>query len=170
MNRLNGLVYLDTLAHPAWHSDPLSVFSVFFDSRLDWRRFTLDNKITFQQLSDESALRLPGLIINSTLAYELDLFQGALQAMGGVELFYNTAWKAPAYMPATRSFYLQNEKETGNYLYADVFINLRIKRARIFLLMQHVNQGLAGFDYYMIPGYPMPDRAFKFGINWMFYD
>jgi hypothetical protein len=170
MNRLNGLVYLDTLAHPAWHSDPLSVFSVFFDSRLDWRRFTLDNKITFQQLSDESALRLPGLIINSTLAYELDLFQGALQAMGGVELFYNTAWKAPAYMPATRSFYLQNDKETGNYLYADVFINLRIKRARIFLLMQHVNQGLAGFDYYMIPGYPMPDRAFKFGINWMFYD
>ncbi|HHN48419.1 MAG TPA: hypothetical protein ENN08_05745, partial [Bacteroidales bacterium] len=132
--------------------------------------FTLDNKITFQQLSDETVLRLPGLLINSTLAYELDLFQGALQAMGGVELFYNTAWKAPAYMPATRSFYLQNDKETGNYLYADVFINLRIKRARIFLLMQHVNQGLADFDYYMIPGYPMPDRAFKFGINWMFYD
>lgn len=167
---INGFAYLDSLAHPTWHEDPFNILAAFADSRVHWRRFTIDNKIVFQHLSDESALRLPKIIVNSTLAYELDLFKGALQAMGGVEVFYNTQWKAPAYMPATRSFYLQDQKETGNYLYADVFINLRIKRARIFLLMQHVNQGLTGYSYYMIPNYPMQDRAFKFGVNWMFYD
>jgi hypothetical protein len=167
---INGFAYLDSLAHPAWYETPFNIFSVFIDSRLNWRRLTFDNKITFQKISDISVLRLPELIVNSTLAYELDLFQGALQAMGGIEVFFNTAWKAPAYMPALRSFYLQDEKETGNYPYADIFINLRIKRARIFFIMQHVNEGLLGYDYYMIPNYPMPDRAFKFGINWMFYD
>ena len=133
-------------------------------------KLIVDNKLTFQHITDETALRLPAILLNSTLAYELDLFDGALQAMGGVELFYNSAWKAPAYMPATRSFYLQNQRETGNYPFIDVFLNLRVKRARIFFLMQHVNEGLSEYDYYMIPHYPMPDRAFKFGVNWMFYD
>lgn len=167
---INGFAYLDSLAHPAWYETPFNTFSVFINSRVEWRRFTIDNKVTYQKISDITALRLPELMVNSTLAYELDLFQGALQAMGGIEVFYNTAWKAPAYMPALRSFYLQDERETGNYIYADVFLNLRIKRARIFFLMQHVNGGLMGYDYFMIPFYPMPDRAFKFGINWMFYD
>jgi len=170
MTTINGFAWFDSLAHPAWYDGQLNIFSVFADSRLEWRRFTIDNRIVYQQVPDEAVLRLPSFVINSTLAYELDLFQGALQAMGGIELFYNSAWKAPAYMPAIRTFYLQNEKETGNYVYADVFLNLRIKRARFFLLMQHINQGFAGYDYYMIPNYPMQDRAFKFGINWMFYD
>ncbi|MBE0662108.1 MAG: hypothetical protein IH597_06535 [Bacteroidales bacterium] len=170
LTSVKGFAYLDSLAHPAWFQNQFTIMAAFVDSRLHWRRFTIDNKFVFQQLSDESALRLPQLIVNSTLAYELDLFKGALQAMGGVEVFYNSPWKAPAYMPATRSFYLQDQKETGNYIYADVFINLRIKRARIFLLMQHVNQGLTDYSYYMIPNYPMQDRAFKFGVNWMFYD
>lgn len=170
LTSINGFACLDSLAHPTWHEDPFNILAAFAESHLHWRRFTIDNKIVFQQVSDESAIRLPKIIVNSTLAYKLDLFKGALQAMGGVEVFYNTLWKAPAYMPATRSFYIQDQKETGNYLYADVFINLRIKRARIFLLMQHVNQGLTGYNYYMIPDYPMQDRAFKFGVNWMFYD
>lgn len=167
---VNGFAYLNTLAQAAWYEEPFNVISAFVDSRLTWRRLSMHNKITFQHISDQTVFRLPELIANSTLTYELDLFDGALQAMGGVELFYNTAWKAPAYMPALRSFYLQNETKTGNYLYADVFINLRIKRARVFFIMQHVNEGLMAYNYFMIPNYPMPDRAFKFGINWMFYD
>jgi hypothetical protein len=167
---INGFAYLDTLARPAWYSETFNILSVVLKSRLEWRRFIIDNKVTYQKVSDITALRLPELLVNSTLAYELNLFKGALQAMGGIEVFYNTAWKAPAYMPALRTFYLQDEKETGNYPYADIFINLRIKRARIFFIMQHVNEGLMGYDYYMIPNYPMPDRAFKFGLNWMFYD
>lgn len=170
LTTFNGYAYLDTLAHPAWHSQAFNVLSAFIDSRLQWRGLTVDNRITFYSVSDETVFRLPELIVNSVLSYELDLFQGALQAMGGVELFYNTAWQAPAYMPALRTFYLQNGKTTGNYLYADVFINFRIKRARLFLMMQHANQDLMGYHYYMIPYYPMPDRALKFGINWMFYD
>lgn len=167
---INGFAYLDTLARPAWYAEKFNIVSAFINSRLEWRKLIVDNKFTFQHISDETALRLPAILLNSTLGYEIDLFDGALQAMGGVELFYNSAWKAQAYMPATRSFYLQNQTETGNYPFIDVFLNLRVKRARIFFLMQHVNEGLLGYDYYMIPHYPMPDRAFKFGINWMFYD
>jgi len=71
-------------------------------------------------------------------------------------------------MPALRQFYLQNEKKTGNYIYADFFINCKIQRVRFFVKYQHFNAGLMGYNYYMIPHYPMQDAAFKFGMSWIF--
>lgn len=167
---INGFAFFDTLAMPAWYGSAFTLTSVFADLHFRWRKFSLDTKVTFQHISDETALRLPKLLVNPIISYEQEFFEGALQAMGGLELYYNTSWKAPAYMPATRSFFIQNHRKTGNYPYIDVFINLRMKRARLFFLLQHLNQGFTSYDYYMIPGYPMPDRAFKFGINWMFFD
>jgi hypothetical protein len=73
-------------------------------------------------------------------------------------------------MPATRSFYLQNIRETGNYLYMDVFINLKVQRARFFVMYSHFNASFMGRSYYMVPHYPMPDGAFKFGVSWRFHD
>ncbi len=170
LNSVHGFAYLDSLAHPAWFDNSFNVFSAFAESRLQLRHFTFDCTFQFQHVSEETALRLPSLILDAAISYERPLFKGALQAMGGIELFYNTDWFAPAYMPATRSFYIQNQFKTGSYPYVDIFVNLRIRRARLFLLLQHVNSGFSGYTYYMIPTYPMPDRAFKFGVNWMFYD
>lgn len=124
----------------------------------------------YQHISKDEALKLPSLLANATISYEGSLFKGAIYAMTGIEVFYNTSWYAPAYMPASGSFYLQDQIKTGNYPFMDVFLNLRIKRARIFLLLQHANSGLTGYRYYMVPTYPMADRAFKFGVNWMFFD
>jgi len=73
-----------------------------------------------------------------------------------------------AWMPATREFYNQNEYKSVNYPYIDVFLNVRIKRARLFIKMDHVNSGLMGFNYFMIPNYSYVDRAFRFGVSWKF--
>lgn len=168
--RVNGFLYLDTLAEPASLREAVSVYSAFIDSKLRWKQLHFDNLILFQRASDKSAIHLPALALNSSIAIELVLFKGALHTLSGVEVYYNTAWFAPAYMPALRSYYQQSDTQTGDYIFADVFINMRVKRARLFLLLQHANEGLLGYSYYTIPGYPMPDRAFKFGVSWMFYD
>jgi hypothetical protein len=73
-------------------------------------------------------------------------------------------------MPALRSFYWQEEKKTGNYYYADVFISLMIKRFRIFIKYQHLNELWSESRYYMVPHYPQQGAAFKFGLSWSFYD
>jgi outer membrane receptor protein involved in Fe transport len=71
-------------------------------------------------------------------------------------------------MPATGQFYLQDEKEIGNYAYVDVFANFRIKTFRLFLKLEHLNAGFTERVYYTVPHYPMPGRTFKFGISWQF--
>jgi hypothetical protein len=73
-------------------------------------------------------------------------------------------------MPALRSFYWQQEKKTGNYYYLDVFINLMIKRFRIFVKYDNLSAFWSKSRYYMVPHYPSQDAAFKWGLSWTFYD
>ena len=73
-------------------------------------------------------------------------------------------------MPALRMFYTQNNKKIGDYLYTDVFVNMQIKRANIFLKYQHLNSGWKDYSFYLIPHYPQQSGALKLGIIWRFYD
>ncbi len=36
--------------------------------------------------------------------------------------------------------------------------------------VQNVAKGLLGYNYMMIPHYPLPDRLFKLSVSWRFYD
>ncbi|HCT71855.1 MAG TPA: hypothetical protein DF409_13585 [Bacteroidales bacterium] len=36
--------------------------------------------------------------------------------------------------------------------------------------MKHLNSGLSGYNYIMVPSYPMPDRGLRFGVSWNFFD
>ena len=128
------------------------------------------NSFIFQYGFKSNALHLPLIADNFLLYAEFNIFKKALRTQIGFDLFYNTSYYADAYMPVTRTCYLQNDVKIGNYLYGDVFLSLLIKRARIFLKYQHVNSGLMGYKYYSVPHYPMQDRALKFGVSWMFYN
>jgi hypothetical protein len=105
-----------------------------------------------------------------TLYYTQQLFGGAATLQPGLNFFYNTSYYADSYNPALRSFYLQDKKEIGNYLYMDVFINLKIQRARIFVTYTHFNAAFMGKTYFTTPSYPMQDGAFRFGVSWRFHD
>jgi hypothetical protein len=67
-------------------------------------------------------------------------------------------------------YYLQHNQEVGNYLYMDVFVNIKIQRARLFAEYSHFNASLMGRHYYMVPSYPMQDAGFRFGVSWRFHD
>jgi hypothetical protein len=102
--------------------------------------------------------------------YTKDLFKQAAIVQTGVNLMYNTPYDAYAYMPATRLFYVQNEKELGDYVYANVFLNLQIKRARLFIKYYNLGSAFGNYNYFMVPSYPMKDGGIRFGVSWMFYD
>jgi hypothetical protein len=37
-------------------------------------------------------------------------------------------------------------------------------------MFDHVNSGLSGYNYFMVPFYPQSVRMFRFGVGWTFYD
>ena len=73
-------------------------------------------------------------------------------------------------MPELRAFYTQNSVEIGNYLWGDIYITLKIKRARIFAKMSNVTGYFEGYNYFLAPHYPDRDPRYYLGVSWRFHD
>jgi len=82
----------------------------------------------------------------------------------------HTPYYAMKYMPATGRYFNQSETQIGNYPYINVFLNLKVKRTRIFIMGDHLNSGLMGYEYFLVPNYPLNIRMIRYGLAWTFYD
>ena len=69
--------------------------------------------------------------------------------------------------------YLQN-KETrfklGGYPLLNAYVNIHLKRTRIFIAMYNLIQGQGEKSYFLAPHYPLNPRLLKFGLSWNFFD
>lgn len=167
--KINNYLYLNTKAIPNQLNESLTVGSAYLNYTKQINKWLFDVNLIYQKTSAK-ILRLPQITANVTVSMTQKFLQNVALLQPGIELFYNSSYYADSYMPMHRSFYLQNNQVLGNYIYADLFLNVRIKRTLIFLKLQHINAGYTGFNYMMVPGYPMPDRGLRFGLSWKFYD
>jgi hypothetical protein len=162
----------DTL--PSQFTGGLSVASLFVRKEVSAWKFHLSNDILIQQSSNKTILDLPFLTVRSAAFFEHNIHfkitNGYLLFQLGAEVLYNTTYHGYSYMPATGRFYRQNLEMTGNYPYVNTFLNLKLKRTRIFIMFDHVNSGMSGYNYFMVPSNPMNIRMFKYGLAWTFYD
>jgi hypothetical protein len=170
ISRINNFIYLDSLSQPRQYQKEFGYIHFYLNGTLNLKRFKIKAQLVYQTVQGTTVLRLPAFIGNLAFYYTQPLFHGAAVLQPGLNFFYNTSYYADSYNPAVRSFYLQDAKETGNYLYMDVFINLKIQRARFFVTYTHFNASFMGRAYYTTPHYPMQDGAFKFGVAWRFHD
>ena len=170
ISRINHYAYLGTSATPEQLTDEIGYFMAWLRFNIPVWRFNFEGRFAYQDVSGTEALQVPAFTGNLTASFVQPLFKGAATIEPGVNLYYNTAYYANQYMPDIRSFYLQFDQKIGNYLYMDVFLNVKIQRARIFLMYSHFNAGWMGNDYFTTPTYPMPDAAFRFGVTWRFHD
>jgi hypothetical protein len=124
----------------------------------------------YQNTNKTDIVRIPPGAASGSLYYTGILFKNNLQLQVGVQGEYYQAYKAYAYMPATNQFYVQNRVTVGEYPFVDVYLNARIRPVQFFVKMENVLYGLAGSNYYFVPGYIQPDRALRFGLTWLFFD
>ena len=159
---------------PSQHTGGLSVAALYIKKEFSAWKFHLSNDILIQKSSNKTVLDLPLVTLRSAGFFEhnfhFKLTDGNLLTQIGAEVFYNTSYHGYSYMPATGRFYRQDQFLTGDYPYINVFLNIKLKRTRIFLMYDHVNSGMTGYNYFMVPSNPMNIRMFKYGLAWTFYD
>ncbi len=168
--KIDNFIFMDKTAHPNQTELTQSVLTATLDYKLKYKDFTMDAHLIYQKPKSDSLLRLPELLGSVSIYYTKSLFKDATTIQPGIEVFYNTAYFGDAYMPATRSFYLQDEKKIGGAIYADLYLNFTIKNTMFFFKYQHFNAAVTGYNYFMVPHYPMQDYAIKFGLIWRFID
>lgn len=163
-------VYFDTVALPAQLNGSVTGYTLYLQHLLHLKWFNLQSTVLYNQLPDSSVIRLPALTLRHSMFAELTPKKRPLKIQMGVDVFYNTKYLADAYMPNTSQFYLQNKRELGNYPYLDFWLSMKIRSVRLFVKLDHLNSGLMGNTYYMVPHYPQNDRSLKFGVSWTFND
>jgi len=168
--QLKNYVYFDSLAHPRQYGPSFSVFQLFLDKAFHFGEFSTNFSLNFQQTSKKEIIRLPDFAGLFNIYWTKALFNSATTIQPGISMRYHTAYFADAYMPALRSFHNQHNTEIGNFFIADAYINVKIKRVRIFLKYAHGNAGFTGYNYFGAPHYPLKDARIYFGLSWIFYD
>jgi hypothetical protein len=168
--QMNSYVALDSMAMPHQSEGEINVMraSIFKDFRI--KVVGIDTKLVYQKASDEDFIALPAILADVAIFVTIPLFKGATTIQPGIQVYYNTVYYASAYMPALRNFYTQGNTEIGNFIYADLFFNFRIKRARMFFKYSHFNSLFGNYNYFDVPSYPLMDAGFRFGISWRFFD
>ncbi len=168
---LENMVYMDNNALPVQNSSSMGFFDVKAYSDMELGMFGIRNHAVFQQATSTRFESFPTFMSYHSLYLNLSLFDKALITQFGFDFYYNTDYYAMSYMPVTRSFYLQEDYQANNQMLLDVFLNAKIKRARIFLKYQNIlGLALESQHQYLIPFYPLPEAMLKFGVSWMFFD
>lgn len=166
--RITNSLYFDTYAYPKQFLYDIYVLKTGVSAKFKFMKFNFYPNLFYQNISEKKILPMPDFVTSTSIFYSSKLFKSALELQIGADLFYYSSYFGNSYMPATGVFYLQNEIELGNYPYVDLFMNVKIKRAKFFIKYEHANAGLNGFNYMEVPYYPNGGRALRVGLWWGF--
>lgn len=162
-------IYYSVTAEPAQFNGTLNGWCIYASKNFKFGKIHLDNEIGINLL-DEKIFRYPTYVGRHSLYFAGNLFKNALGLCTGIEVNYVSDYFAPAFNPAMLTYYQQNNELMKYYPVADLFINLKVKSARIFLRLENIDQHLFSPGYFTAPTYPAADRGFKFGVSWMFWN
>jgi hypothetical protein len=73
-------------------------------------------------------------------------------------------------MPAIGQYHFQKVFAANGYFIADAFVNVRIRRVRLFFKATQINQDFTQPGYFVAPFYVGLPRTFSFGVNWLLFD
>lgn len=158
------------LVSPKQYDKTINYLSVKASREFKFRKFALDNTLLYQKVDQQdNILNVPQIVTRNTLYFSDQLFKKALYLQTGITLNYFTNYYANDYNPIIGEFFVQNEKEIGNFPMLDFFINARIKQTRIFFKAEHFNSAMTGNTFYSAPNAPYRDFTIRFGLVWNFF-
>jgi hypothetical protein len=155
---------------PKQNSKNLNYLSVKLQKDLHMNHFGLSILGAYQEVNDRAIYEVPKLAGRLSMYTYFRLFKKVLTLEPGIDVYAVSEYHAPIWDPALASFVQQQSSALGNQIFADVYINVKIKRARVFLKYQHANALFMDPVQYLTLNNPMQDANFKAGVSWKFYD
>jgi hypothetical protein len=159
------------LISPKQYEKSIQYLSLKVNKEIKYWKLALDNTVLYQKAEqDDAVLNVPKIVTRNTLYFSDYFFTKALYLQTGVTFNYFTKYYANGYNPVVSDFFVQNQKEIGDFANFDFFINARVRQCRIFLKAEHFNSAWASTNkFYTAPDYPYRDFMVRFGLVWNFF-
>lgn len=137
------------------------------------RSWNIHSEVYVQQKAGGASVNIPAFFTRNRIAYEGRLFKN-LNLSTGLELRYNTPYKADNYSPVLGQFFYQDTTTISNRPEVHAFAHFRIRSFKAFVRIENLNtvSTAGGFRFnknnFAAPLYPTPGMVFRLGIYWTF--
>ncbi len=165
-----NLIYFGTDARPTQNEGMFSIREAYLSFYQNIGRFELEGFASLQKSSNEDVIHLPLVLGQLKIGYSQPIFHKAATLHPSLTVRYFTKYYADAYMPATRTFYLQNETEIGNFPFIDLALAIKVKKAHIFVAYSNMFLLTGNHNSFIAPHYPMRDSKIFIGVNWRLFN
>jgi hypothetical protein len=175
LNTINDYVYFkkdetSQQVKPFQSNTTITYLRAKFENEIKVGKFALNNTVLYQNTQDDNGvLNVPQLTTRNTLYFSSHVFKKAMYLQTGVTLNYFTKYYMNAYNPLLAEFYVQTDREFGDFPRLDFFLNAKIRQTRLYFKAEHFNSSFTGYDYYSAPNNPYRDFTVRFGLVWNFF-
>lgn len=166
---IDHYIYFGETAKPVQYTGTLNITSAFANFNVKLKHFEIGGVASMQIADNEDVIHLPLFYGKLKLGWNINLVKGISMMQPSVVINYFTEYYADVYMPALRTFYLQNDVKIGNYPFLDFYLTFKLKRANIFVGYTNIYSLSKDNRYFTTPHYPMRDSKLVFGVKWRMY-
>lgn len=166
---IDHYIYFAENAKPAQHTGAVNVSSLYANLDFKIRVFEISGILSMQKTNNEDVIHLPLFYGKIKFGWNIRLVKNVSSLQPAFVINYFTEYYADAYMPALRTYHLQNKVKIGNYPFVDFFLTFKLKRSNIFLGITNIYSFSRDNRYFSTPHYPVRDYKLIFGINWRLY-
>jgi len=164
---------LNTTAHVQQYSSNLNVLTAQLYQHLKFGVLNWENVVTYQNTSNGNVLPLPALNVFSNFYVGFKIARVLSVELGADATFF-TKYEAPDFCPQLNQFAVQetpdSRVELGGYPFVDVYANMHLKRARFFIMMSNVTNGMGNAMSFLTPHYPTNGSIMRMGVSWNFFN
>jgi hypothetical protein len=155
-----------TSGYQTWASPELNLSLTLF------KHLTIKGQGIYTRILENSddAMQYPELFVNAQVAYADIWFNGNLDFQFGVDTHWKSSYYAPNYDVTSQQFYTQQRYLAPAFPIIDIFLNARIKRARIFVKYNNALMTFMNYGNVPTPFYPGIQNIIDFGFDWSFFD
>ncbi len=125
-----------------------------------------------QQTTGNNPIRVPLFFTRQRLSFEGNFYKNLFLSTG-LDVKYNTPYKANNYSPVMGHFVPQDTLIINNLPQVDVYFDFRIKSFTGVIKLENLNTlNINKFDFtnnnFTAPNYPTPGLALRIGVQWNF--
>ena len=151
-------------------ASPITIITAEVTQDCTFGPLNWETVLTFQKSTSNNALPLPALNVYTNLYLKFKIAR-VLNCHFGVDARYFTEYDAPEYVASIGQYAIQDNSskvKIGNYPIVNAYFNFKLKKARFFAMMSHINSGMGNKRYFLTPHYPLNERIFRLGVSWTF--
>lgn len=171
---VNNFLYFDDFFSAKQEASLFNVLHLSMEKKFRLSRYwNWYTEVHLQQTTGNPPVNLPLLLTRNRLAFEGNFYTNLFLSTG-VELRYNTPYKADNYSPFTGQYFYQNTTSINNRPDINAFLHFRIKSFKGFLRVENLNtlNLKKGFEFSklnMVSAlYPNTGMWTRFGVWWNF--